>query len=172
MPIVSVDVKDGDPAVQANGEHRGTVVATFSDGRTVERRLRAPDLNAWNDLLAAISATIQTEQSERDAQASVAADGEVAPYLEASSKQVAVAYLRNAWEKEQAYDAYLLFDRFNTYRLNQGWTLDQVAAQLLSAGLEQEEWDEIRVAYQYLSGGGRPDTMANARTIQGNWETR
>lgn len=172
MPIISIDVRDGDPTVQASGQHRGTVAATFSDGRIVERNIRAADLDAWNDKVAAISAEIQTQMEKRDAEDAVQTDTEVGANKEASIQQTAVAYLRVAWDTEQAYDAYLLFSRFNNFRNNQGWTLDQVASNLLAAGLEQEEWDEMKAAYLYLSGAGRPATMSDAKAIQSNWEAQ
>lgn len=172
MPITSIDVRDGDPTIQASGEHRGTVTATFADGRTVEKSIRAADANAWMDKLAAISSEIQAQVELSDAEQAVDPEGEVTGNGEASIAQAAVAYLRAAWDTDQAADAYLLFARFNTYRNNQGWTLDQVAAGLAAAGLEADEWDAMKTAYQYLNGGGRPAIMATAKTVQGNWEAR
>ena len=43
MPVQSVDVRDGDPTIQASGEHRGTVTVTFADGRVRDISVRAPD---------------------------------------------------------------------------------------------------------------------------------
>lgn len=61
MPITSIDVRDGDPTVQASGQHRGTVAATFDDGRIVERHIRAADADEWNDLVASMSAAMQAQ---------------------------------------------------------------------------------------------------------------
>lgn len=172
MPITSIDVRDGDPTIQATGEHRGTVECTFADGRIVQRNLRAPDANAWQDKVANIGAEVQDQMELQDADAGVDPDEEVVAGGEASIEQRAVAYLRGAWGEENARDAYLLFDRFNTFRLAQGWNLNQVQAGLASAGLTTEEWDEMKTAYQYLDGAGRPAIMNDYQTIQGNWEAR
>ena len=172
MPIVSIDVRDGDPTVQASGQHRGTVDATFDDGRVVSRNFRAPDLDAWNDLVAAAQATIQAQQEVQDAEDGVGPDTEVTAHKEASIEQRAVAYLRRAWQEENCRDAYLLFDKFNDYRLAKGWNLNQVQAGLASAGLGVEEWEEMKTAYTYLNGAGRPAIMNDYQTIQGNWEAR
>jgi len=172
MPIVSIDVRDGDPTIQASGEHRGTVTATFADGRIVERNLRAPDADAWNDKIAAISAEIQAQQEVSDADSGVSPDAEVVANGEASIEQRAVAYLRRAWQEENCRDAYLLFDKFNDFRLARGWNLNQVQAGLMGAGLTVEEWDSMKTAYQYLAGAGRPAIMNDYLTIQGNWEAR
>ena len=172
MPIVSIDVRDGDPTIQANGQHRGTVAATFADGRIVERSLRAADADAWNDLIAGISAEIQAKQEVQDAEAGVSSDDEIVAGGEASVEQRAVAYLRAAWGQELARDAYLLFDKFNDFRLARGWNLNQVQTGLMSAGLTVDEWDEMKAAYQYLAGAGRPAIMNDYQTIQGNWESR
>jgi hypothetical protein len=172
MPIVSIDVRDGDPTIQTSGQHRGTIAATFDDGRIVERNIRAADADEWNDLVASIGIEMQAKQEQQDAANSVDPESEVAASQEASIAQAAVAYLRAAWQEELAPDAYLLFARFNNYVINKGYTWNDVQTHLLAEGLEQEEWDEIKTAYQYLNGGGRPAIMAEAKTIQGNWESK
>ena len=171
MPIISIDVTDG-PNIQASGQHRGQVTAIFDDGRSVVRNIRAPDATAWANVVVDMQAEIQAKQEQQDAEDGIGPDVEVTANLEASIEQRAVAYLREAWGTEQAYDGFLLFDKFNDFRLAKGWTLAQVAANLLAAGLEQSEWDEMETAYTYLSGASRPATMASALTIQGNWESR
>lgn len=173
MPIVSIDVRDGDPTIQASGQHRGTVDATFDDGRIVSKNLRAPDLDAWNDLIASMNAVIQAEQEQQDAEFSVDPESDIdGDYKEASKAQRAVAYLRRAWQEELAPDAYLLFARFANYVTSNGYNWNNVVAHLLAEGLTQEEWDSMKQAYQYLNGAGRPAIMADAKTIQGNWADR
>ena len=160
MPVQSVDVRDGDPTVQVTGEHRGTVTVTFTDGRVVDRSIRAPDADAWADKIANISALVQTQQSEADANDAVENDIEILnPHKEASLKQMAVAYLRRAQENPDPYQAYLKFSRFNDYRVNQGWNLNQVQAALVAEGLTEEEWTDMRDRYQYLSNAGRVTAM-------------
>ena len=172
MPIVSIDVRDGDPTVQASGQHRGTVTATFADGREVSRNLRAADADAWMDMVATISSRIQSDTEISDAVASVNPDTEVAESGEASQAQAAVAYLRAAWSEEEALDGYLLLERFNNWRKDNGWSMSKVVPRLLAAGLEQEEWDEIKAAYLYLSGSGRATALMTAQAIQAKWEEK
>lgn len=179
MAIVRQDVIDG-PNVQASGEHRGIVEFEFGSvgpvgtagNLIVTKPLRAPNLAAWSELLVDIGDVVQTSQEESDASEGVSPDEEVVANGQASIEQRAVAYLRAAWETELAYDAFLLFDKFNDFRLAKGWNLNQVAAELASAGLESDEWDAMKTSYQYLSGGQRPATMSDAKTIQANWEAR
>ena len=171
MPIVSIDVRDGDPTVQASQQHRGTVAATFDDGRVIERNLRAPDLDAWNDLIASMNAVIQSQMEERDAEEAVTPDEDVASNKEASIAQTCIAYMRQAWQAETAYDAYALYARINTYVTNHSdW--NTVHTHLLAEGLTQEEFDQAKTAYQYLSGSGRPATLSDAQTIQAAWEAQ
>ena len=171
MPITSVDVRDGDPTVQASGQHRGTVTGTFDDGRILERNLRTPDSDTWNDKVAAQSAEMQVIMEERDAQAAVDPDAPVAADKEASIAQTCVAYIREAAATEQAYDAWLLYDRINTYVTgHSSWAAAK--PHLLAEGLTDEEYDQAQNAYNYLSGAGRPAIMAEARTIQAAWEAQ
>lgn len=171
MPIVSIDVRDGDPTVQASGQHRGTVAATFSDGRIIERNIRAADLDDWNDTVAAQSTEMQAKMEEQDAQSAVDPEAPVAGEGEASVAQTCVAYIHQAANTEQAYDAWLLYDRINTYVTNHsGWILAK--PHLLAEGLEEEEYEQAKNAYNYLSGAGRPAIMAEAKTIQSNWEAQ
>lgn len=169
MPVERVFLNDGDPVVQASGEYRGTVNVEFTSGRVVQKNLRAPDEDAWSELILGIEAKTLQEVQEEDAQANIG-DSEIEANGEASIEQRALAYLRDAMEQEQAFDAYVRFARFNNFRTDRGWSWNQVVAGLASAGLEEEEFNEMRTAYQYLSGGGRPAIMADARTIQENWE--
>ena len=111
MPIVSIDVRDGDPTVQVSGQHRGTVTATFADGRVVNRNLRAAGADDWLAQLAGVSTLIQAETEQRDAQSAVNLDTEIAAKGEASEAQVAVAYVRQAWEEAKATDGYILSQR-------------------------------------------------------------
>lgn len=172
MPVQSIDVRDGDPTQQASGQYRGTVDVTFVDGRVFTRNLSAPDLDSWNDMIANYTAIIEAQIAEADASSNVNPDEEIVQVGEGTVKQRAVAYLRDAWNQDNCRDAYLRFDKFNNYRLAQGWNLNQVVAGLAEAGLTQEEWDEMRDAYSYLNSAGRPAIMNDYQTIQANWEAR
>jgi len=172
MPVQSIDVRDGDPTQQASGEYRGTVDATMTDGRLITKNLRAPTLDAWNDKIANVQDEIEAQVSQRDAEDGISPDDEITANGDASIEQRAVAYLRRAWQEERPRDAFLLFDRFNDFRNQKGWNLNQVQAGLASAGLGVEEWNDMSAAYQYLSGAGRPSTMNDYEAIQGVWEAR
>lgn len=171
MPIVSIDVRDGDPTVQASGQHRGTVTGTFDDGRIMERNIRAADLDGWNDKVAAMSGEMQAQMEAADAEAAVSPSEPVAASEEASIAQTCVAYIREAAATEQAYDAYLLYDRINTYVTNHSnWPT--VKPILLAEGLTEEEYGQAGSAFNYLSSAGRPAIMSDAKTIQSNWEAQ
>ena len=170
MPVVDSYLK-APPSVEATGEHRGTVIVEFTGGRTVERRLRAPDAAAWAELMLDIEERIESETQESDANENIK-DEEISANGEATRAQRAVAYLRRSMEQEQAADAYALMARFNNFRTDNGWSWNQVVTNLAAAGLEQEEFDEMRASYQYLNGNGRPAILAEARTIQAQWEAR
>jgi hypothetical protein len=160
MPAVSVDVRDGDPTVEASGEHRGRVSVTFSDGRVIERNLRAPDADAWADRIANIQSTVQQEVEDQDANEAAETDVEILqPYKEASLPKMALAYLRLAQQTENPYRAYLKFSRFNDWRERNGWNLNQVAAQLSSVGLTEDDWTDMRARYLYLANPARVTAM-------------
>lgn len=169
MPIVSLEVRAGDPTVQVSGQHRGTVKATFDDGRIAERHLRAPDANAWATLISNVSADIEGQQQEQDADSAVSPDSGIAASGEASQVQTCIAYIRQALATEKAYDAYLLLDRINTFVLANGdWATARPV--LIAAGLEEKVYDQASASYTYLSNAGRPVTMADAKSIQSAWE--
>ena len=131
-----------------------------------------PDPNAFNSYLTQAGDMVLASFKQQDAEEGVDADTDIAANKEATQQEKAVAYLRRAWQEDDAYQAYRILDRFNTYRNAQGWTLDQVQANLAAAGLTVTEWDSIKTAYQYLSGGTRPADMAAHAVIQANWEAR
>ena len=169
MPVQSVDVRDGDPTIQASGQYRGTVTVTFDDGRIIERNLRAPDSDAWSDAVANAGLEAQSQMESRDAEDAVAPEADVAANKEAAIAQTCVAYIRQAWQEETAYAAHALYARINTYvTTHSDW--NTAHTHLLAEGLEQEEYDQAKAAYQYLSGSGRPATLSDAQTIQTAWE--
>lgn len=168
MPIVDTNVTDG-PNVQADGQHRGTVEFIFGDGRVVTRNVRAPDANAWANLLADLPAEVEASQQLSDADEAVENDAEVADYKEANKKQLAVAYLRRAMSHEDPYVAYLKFSRFNDYRIAEGWNLNQVQAALMDAGLTEDEWNIMRDAYTWLSNAGRVTAMQAYQDVASGW---
>jgi hypothetical protein len=173
MPIITpVEVRAGDPTVQASGQHRGTVTGTQStDARIVERSIRAADLSGWDAKVAAMPAEMQVQMEAQDAAQAVTPDEDVAANNEASVAQTCVAYIREAAATEQAYDAWLLYDRINTYVTNHSdW--NSAHDHLIAEGLTQEEYDQAKNAYNYLSGAGRPAIMAEAKTIQAAWESQ
>lgn len=171
MPVSNTDVRYGDPTVQASGQHRGTVDVTFDDGRQMSINIRAADLDDWNDKVSQAGAVAQARMEEADANEAVSGEQDVAANKEATIAQTCIAYIRQAWDMELAYDAWALYDRINTYVTNHSdW--NTAHTHLLAEGLTQEEYDQAEAAYQYLSGSGRPATMAEAITIQTNWESQ
>lgn len=172
MPVQSIDVREGDPTTQASGQVRGTVDVTFTDGRVFTRNLRAADLDAWNDMIANYTAVIEAQVAESDAYDDLNPDEDIAAHKEATVKQRAVAYLREAMQQEYAREGYRRLWKFDQYRQAQGWTVNQVVTNLLEAGLTQEEWDEMLAAYQYLSDAGRPAIMNDYHAIQEQWSNR
>jgi len=171
MPVQSADVRDGDPTIQSSGQYRGTVDVTMDDGRVFTISIRAADQDDWNDKVAAASARAQELAEQQDAEAAVSPDEDVAANGEATIAQTCIAYIRQAWNYESAIDAWYLYARINTFVTNNGgWATAKPF--LLAAGLTEEEYDQAQAAYQYLSGAGRPDTLANAQTIQQAWEAQ
>jgi hypothetical protein len=168
MPITSIDVRDGDPTVQASGQHRGTVAATFDDGRLTEKNIRASDIDDWNDKVAAASGEMQAQMESSDAHAAVDPDSDVTANKEASQAQTCVAYIRDAWNMESANDGWMLYSRINNYVTgHSNWITAK--PHLIAEGLTDEEYEQAATAYAYLSGAGRPATMADAQTIQDAW---
>lgn len=173
MPITDTNVIDG-PNVQNNGEYRGRLQFIFDDGRTVERNVRAADGNAWANLIVDLPAEVEQWMRQQDAGAAAEGDTEIvdAEPGQATREEIAVAYLRKAYSLESPYEAFLKFDRFNNYRLQRGWNINQVVTGLASAGMTQEEWDVLQSSYQYLSNPARVTAMEAYQPIVANWEAR
>jgi hypothetical protein len=168
MPITDIS---GEPTVQASGQHRGTITVTFDDGRIVNRNMRAPDRAGWDARIAAIGDEIQAKVEASDARRAVSPTEDIAANDEASIAQTCIAYIRRAWTEPQAYDAGLLYSRINTYVTNHSdWATAHT--HLIAAGLSQEEYDQAKAAYQYLSGSTRPAALSAAQIIQNNWEAQ
>lgn len=168
MPIVEVEVIDG-PNIQVDGQHRGTVEFIFDDGRVVQRSIRAADANSWANRLADLPQDVNESEQLKDANEAVESDEEVADYKQATAKQLAVAYLRKAVSQEDPYIAYLKFSRFNDYRINQGWSLQQVRTALMGVGLSEDEWNQMLAAYTWLSNAARVTAMQAYQDISENW---
>jgi hypothetical protein len=171
MPIVSIDVRDGDPTVQASGQHRGTIKATFDDGRITEKSLRAADIDGWNDAVASAWGDMEADMVRSDAYAAVDPAADVEANGEATKPQTCIAYIKQAWASESANDAWLLYARINNYVTGHSdWAT--VKPLLLAEGLPEEEYDQAAVAYAYLSGAGRPAILSDAQGIQDAWESQ
>jgi hypothetical protein len=124
------------------------------------------------DMIATISSRIQSETEASDAAESVHPDTGVEESGEASQVQAAIAYLRAAYNEDDALDGYRLLTRFNNWRTDNGWSMNAVAARLVAAGMAQEEWDEIKAVYLYLNGSGRATALLSAKAIQEKWEDK
>ena len=75
-----------------------------------------PDPTALDSYITQAQNLAVAKVTQQDAQEGVDPDTEITANKEATIQERAVAYLRRAWQEEEAYDAYRLFDRFNTYR--------------------------------------------------------
>ena len=164
MPIISSEVVDG-PNIQADESRRGTIVFTLDDGRIIRRTVRAPDATVWANLLINLPAEVEEKVQIDDAEDASEIDSEITAVNQATIKQVALAFLRKAFGLTDPYQAYLKFDRFNNYRLSQGWTVVQVVSGLTEAGLTQDEWDFTLARYQYLSEAGRVTAMVAYQAV-------
>lgn len=164
MGIVNSEVVSG-PDIQADGSRRGTIEFVFDDGRVVTRHIRSPDATAWANKLIDLPAEVELKMQMDDAEEASDQDVEITAVKQASIKQVALAYLRKAYSLTDPYQAYLKFDRFNNYRLSQGWTVNQVVTGLAEVGLTQEEWDLMLARYQYVSEPGRVTTMVAYQSV-------
>jgi hypothetical protein len=168
MPITDTNVIDG-PEVQADGQHRGTMEFIFDDGRRVERQVRRPDAITWANAILDMPAMVEKEIQEQDAEEAVGSDVEVAAYKQASMQQLAIQYLRRAHSQDDPYVAFLQFSRFNTWRIAQGYNVNQVAAALASVGLTDEEWTLMLDAYQWVSNPARVTAMQAYQDIISTW---
>jgi len=164
MAIIRTDVVDG-PNIQADGSYRGVIEFEFDDARIVRRSVRAPDASSWSALLLTLEAEVQASQERQDADAIVDPDVDISANGQANQKQVALVYLRKAYQTGDPWIAYKLFDRFNAYRVSQGWTLGQVQTQLATVGLTQEEWDLMAARYSYLSQTNRVTAMSGYQDV-------
>lgn len=78
---------------------------------------------------------------------------------------VAIQYLRKAYNTIDSFEAYKRFDKFNDFRISQGWSINQVVSGLSWVGLTQDEWDLMYVRYSYLINPQRITIMQNYQTI-------
>ena len=172
MAVIDITPFNGEPTQQASGQWRGSAQYTFDDGRKVARRITAASAGEWANKMSDIVPELELQVQEGDAAEGVSSDTEITANKQSSIQQRAVAYLRGAMAEEDPYAAFLLLDRFNTFRLAQGWDLNQVTAGLAVAGLESEEWDTMKAAYQYLSNAGRVTAMQAVQDINQTWADR
>ena len=165
MPIVSSELRAGDPTITSTGKRSGTIDFTFADGRIITRNVRAQDATAWAQLLIDLPAQVEKDIEILDAQEVAETDNAIASYKDAPIKRVALAYLRRAYSTGDPYRAYVKFERFNDYRVAQGWTVNQVVTNLAEVGLTDDEWTEMRDRYQYLSETGRVTSMVAFQAV-------
>lgn len=164
MPITQTDIIDG-PNPQRGGAQRGTIRLTFDDGRAFERRINAIDAIEWSSKVLNIVAEQEAKVALDGAKEASKEDAEIATVKEASREQVALAFLRTAMEIGEPYLAYLKLNRFNDYRLDKGWSLNQVVAGLASVGLTEEEWVDMKARFQYLSNASRVTAMQDYNVV-------
>lgn len=171
MPVVDTNVIDG-PNVQADGQHRGTVEFVFGDGRTFTRNVRAPDANAWANLVADLPTEVAAKVAESDAESDINDSDDIEVKGEATKPQRAVAYLRAAYADDDPYRAFRLMSKFNSWRQSEGYSMPQVKAAMLANGMDADEYDRIVSSYQWLSNTARVLAMQTYEDVRTYWEGR
>ena len=76
-----------------------------------------------------------------------------------------MAFLRKAYATGHPLTAYQKFSRFNDYRIQRGWSLSQVQAGLAREGLTEDEWQNMRQRYAYLSNAARVTAMQAYQSV-------
>jgi len=170
MALVSAVARAGSPTQEPDGFWRGTALYTFDDGRVFRRAIVGTTEEDWSVEMNVASNAVIREVSESDARASITSVDDIAPAGQATAKQRAVAYLRDAMNMQDPYEAYLLFDKFNTFRTANGWSVNQVADALQSEGLKAEDWYAMKTIYSVLSAGA--SIMQQHKDIEEDWDNR
>jgi len=171
MPIIDVNVVEG-PNVQASGQHRGTLEFIFDDGRVVRKFVIAADATEWSNLIVDQQPIVETSEQKKDAQANISDSEDIVAVGQASKEQRAIAYLERAHEHEDPYKAFLLLDKFNTFRINNGWTVSQVKTALVAAGMDADLFDVILAEYNELKKPANVLSMENYQSIIAYWADR
>jgi len=164
MAIVDTVIING-PNIQADGSIRGIIDFTFDAGVPERRSIRAQNQAEWDSKLLSLPSLVEASRTKSDANEASEQDSPIAANKEATDKQVALAFLRNALDEENPYKAFRRFDRFNDFRLTNTWSLGQVVAALSSEGLTSGEWDRMKDRYQYLSDVQRVTVMQDYQTL-------
>jgi hypothetical protein len=147
MAVVSKEIVE---VVAYESWFRGRFKYTFSDGRVVFKR----HINMANDTtepaiqLDNLEASAVAEISRVDSTEAVFNDEPIVVYKEATAKQIAKEYLRNAMREEDSALAYKKLKKADDYITANGWTPAQVKAQL---GLTDKQWTAVKDRFQYLS---------------------
>lgn len=124
--------------------------------------------NTLADKTAANAVKVEKSLVNNESEEMSETDNEIIAGDYADIRVVALRYLRKAYLIEDSYAAYKKFDRFNSYRVSQGWTVNQVVSNLATVGLTQNEWDTILTRYVYLSNATRVEVMQNYQIILNN----
>ena len=163
MSIVST--VQSPPRVQASGQHRGAIAFTLDDGREITRNVRAPDLASYNELGNALEAGVLESVQNQDSEELAQTDGAIGAHKQATAKQVARLYLERAMGEDDPHLSFKKLNRFNDYRISQGWTLNQVATGL---GIDSGHWDEAKARFQYLNSAENIATMNAYEVLRGS----
>jgi len=150
----------GDPRPSRDGSVRVTVRYTLEDGRQVVRSMKVPKNGIVEDRINSFKSKIEARVIESDANSAVNNGLEIADSQAAPRKRVALAYLRRALAVGNPLTAYIMFEKFQAYKLQNGWNNSQVIDALQDAGLNRGEWNKMKARYQYLK------TEENVATMQ------
>ena len=169
MPFISYEVRQGDPSIQPNGEHRGSVDAVFDDGTPASQQVRSKDAAGWDAAVASAGPLMENAKTRDDAYEAVDPDDPVDQNGYATEEETCIAYIRSAWAERWSYDAGRLYNQINNYVVNNGgWAA--MKQRLLDAGLPEEEYDQAKNAAQYLLDPAQADVLTQADPIQNTWE--
>lgn len=167
MPVTDVSVRAGDPAQQADGSWRGTAIYTFDDAQVVERTFSAVDEGTWHTTKDGMVPDVEEKLQWQNADEAIAIDYDIrlGAYKQAGQRKIGLTYLRAAMDIEDPLQAYYKFKYFDDYRVDEGWTVNEVYLQLLPVGLQDDEWQDMKTRYIYLSDPGRVTTMLDYETL-------
>lgn len=118
-----------------------------------------------NSLLTANAIKLEAELADSEAESASDTDNEIVAGDYADVALVVLKYLRKAYALNDSYESYKKIERFNNYRVSQGWAINQVVAHLSAVGLTQEEWDLMLARYSYLSNAQRVTAMENYQLV-------
>jgi hypothetical protein len=146
MSIVDSQISD----ISQHGDgFRARFRYELSDGRVVEIGLInvSSELEAGQKLVEKEQEVLASIQLS-DAETAVYLDSDIQSSGQASAKQVARQYLKDAMMTEDPYSAHKKLKKADNYIDGRGWTASQIKTNL---NMSDDQWSAIVTRYQYLS---------------------